>query len=285
MADIFGATAAVAGLLEGALRLIKRVRKAYERQKELSEILDKHMADIESIGNIVDAILDEDALQTAVVTSELTKIRVIAGRLVKCLKELDPGSKGRTRQVAHHLLHGTKEEETLADVMRELERAKTSLILHVQLANVGLTRMVRDRVFADTEIVHRIDQLLVQMLGQDHGLRLAGLVESQETPPQYDQTLVCLRKADVASLGEDTVRGEVRNRTCLGDDSVNRIIVGNTAQDLAIQLLGPVGKDLWENARVRIENNKASGQAVQIANSTDFDTFRYLLDHQARMAA
>jgi len=68
-------------------------------------------------------------------------------------------------------------------------------------------------------------------------------------------------------------------------ESMDRIIVGNLARDSAAQLLGPVGLDLWDKIRVRVENNTATGYATQVAYPTDFTTFKYLLDHQERMAA
>jgi hypothetical protein len=42
---------------------------------------------------------------------------------------------------------------------------------------------------------------------------------------------------------------------------------------------------LWEDVRVSIEHNTASGHATQIVYPTDFATFKYLLDHQEKMAA
>jgi len=89
--------------------------------------------------------------------------------------------------------------------------------------------------------------------------------------------LIPLRKSDVASLGrsiEPVSKGE----------TIDRVIFGNSARGSAIQLLGPVGEDLWEDIRVRIENNTASGSATQIAYPTDFATFKYVLDHQERLA-
>ena len=54
------------------------------------------------------------------------------------------------------LVHGTKDEETLADIMRDLDRAKADLSLRVQLANVGLTRMVHDTVLANFKVINRM---------------------------------------------------------------------------------------------------------------------------------
>ena len=93
-----------------------------------------------------------------------------------------------------------------------------------------------------------------------------------------------LSKAEIAFLDRETTC-ETGSDATLDDGTIDRIIVGNTAQGSAVQLLGPVGKDLWEDVRVRIENNTASGHAAQFAYPTDFATFKYLLDHQERMAA
>jgi hypothetical protein len=100
--------------------------------------------------------------------------------------------------------------------------------------------------------------------------------------PEND-ILVSFRKSEIASLSHD-LGGITDSSTIQDDGAIERIIVGNTARGSAVQLLGPVGMDLWEDVRVRIENNTVSGQATQLAYPTDFASFKYLLDHQARMA-
>jgi hypothetical protein len=97
--------------------------------------------------------------------------------------------------------------------------------------------------------------------------------------------LVPLSKAKIASLSLEAAQEPTLGVRALDDRTIDRIIYGNTARDSAIQLLGPVGKDLWEDIRVRIENNAASGHAVQFTYPTDFATFKYLLDHKERLAA
>jgi hypothetical protein len=95
---------------------------------------------------------------------------------------------------------------------------------------------------------------------------------------------VAVKKLDIVSLSQE-MSGRIDLDDTLSDGTMDRIIVGNTALDSAVQLLGPVGKDLWEDIRVRIENNTASGNAAQFAYPTDFASFKYLLDRQERMAA
>lgn len=220
------------------------MRKAYERQNDLAENLNRHAASVEGINNIVQAIMDEDMLHTQWIVLELVTVRSIATRLVKCLEDINPAGKGQARQIAHHLLRGTQQEETLCDIMGELERAKSSLTLHIQLANLGVTKMVRD-------------------------LALAGDGQSKlGTPPEpgnlnqswsFDSSTSTLMDSDGGAAAADNVA------------------IGNTAKDSAVQLLGPVGVNLWENTRTRTEQNHASGQAVQIASSTDLETLKYLL--------
>lgn len=254
-AEIFGAAAAAAGLLEGAIRLFQRVRKACERPKRLAQLLEQHATTVESINAIVLAIMDDDALQLETMATELESVRSIAARLVKCLEELDPGSKGQARQVVHHLLRGTREEEALGDIMAELERAKTSLVLHVQLASIGLTRMVRDLALADAETVTRIDRALAAQ------------------PPRRASTFDSMTTLD-----------EGDGHTTGGADpgSMDNVAIGNTAAGGAVQLLGPVGVNLWGNSRSWVARNHASGQAIQIASSTDLETLKYLVDTRRR---
>ncbi|CZT06718.1 uncharacterized protein RAG0_12384 [Rhynchosporium agropyri] len=229
---------------------------------------------------MVEIIREEDALQTALVALELENIEGVTRMLVQYLRDLNPGSKGHMRQIAHHFIHGTKEEEKLAVIMSDFSRTKFNLSLRVQLANVGLTQMVQNTVIANVEVVNRIDRRLGEVAGGTYGLKLACLVkDGQPNGPN----LVTINKFDIASMGLEGME-EFDNEITFDNEGFDRIIAGNTAKDSAIQLLGPIGKDLWEDMRVRIENNRASGFAAQFAYPTDFATFKCLLDHQERMA-
>lgn len=169
--------------------MLGRLRKAYERHHSLVAVLDKHALEIESVSALVCTINDEDALQTAVVISELTRVHAIGTRLAECLGELDPGNKGKVRQLAHQLVHGTRDEETLADIMKDLDRAKANLGLLVQLANVGISRVIHDTMLANVEVIHRIDRLLSVVLGEGHGLKLAGLLKDRASQGSYNRVI------------------------------------------------------------------------------------------------
>ncbi|KAL2073856.1 hypothetical protein VTL71DRAFT_11182 [Oculimacula yallundae] len=280
MAEIIGVAASVAQLLEVAFRLIARTKKAYDRQSNLIGVLHRHSAEIESVKTIVEIILDEDVLQTALVALELENMGAVTKTLVQYLRDLNPGSKSQVRQIAHQLMHGTKEEEKLAGIMADFSRTKFNLSLRVQLANVGLTQVVHDTIIANVEVVNRIDRLLGEITGQAHGLKLASLIKDGQPK---GRNLVAISKFELASTGWEGME-EFDTDITFDNEGMDRIIAGNTAQDSAVQLLGPVGRDMWEDIRVRIEDNKASGHAAQFVYPTDFATFKYLLDHQERMA-
>lgn len=121
-------------------------------------------------------------MRTAGVASELVELEAIGARLVACLQNLEPGNKGPMRQVTHQLLHGSKDEQTLTDIMDELTRAKTNLSLRLKVANVGLTRTVENTIVANTAVVERINNLLEQVFGEGRGLKIAEMLRSR--PPR-----------------------------------------------------------------------------------------------------
>lgn len=166
------------------------MRKAYDRHQNQSEVLDQASLELESINAIVQAIVDEDALQTPAVAAELNKICALGNKLVKCLKEIDPGKKGAARRIVHQFIHGSKEEEALADIMTDLDRAKATLSFRTQLANVGLTRMVHDTVVANVDVIDRIDRRLAEVFKERHGLKIAGLLNAPNLQGVY-KSLKC----------------------------------------------------------------------------------------------
>jgi len=302
MAEVLGAVSAAAGLLEVAIHTIKRVRKACERQRNLTEVLDKQTIKLKEIRKIVQMIEKEDALQTANVVIEVNKLQVIETELLQCLKKLNSTSTGTIQQLAHQFAHGSKDEKTLADIMDDLDRAKSNICLCIQLANVGLTRTINNTVLANAKVVNRIDNLLVRVIGEGRGLKIAGLLKYR-TPQGSsniarissqthivtlaDDGYVHLSKDEIASLSlEDsgTIDGEAVADFHL-NGTTDRIIVKNSAKNSAVQILGPVGKDIWESLNVRVEENEATDKAVQVAYATDFQTFKFLVERQDRIVA
>ncbi|RYP70491.1 hypothetical protein DL771_005428 [Monosporascus sp. 5C6A] len=241
--DVLGAAAAASVLLETAIRSIERVRTASERQQNLTEVLDKYALELGNINTIVQMIKDEDSyLQTVNVASELTKLRAVGEELVQCLKTLDSGDKGSVHQPTHQLAHASDDWKKLAGIMEDLDREKSNVCLRIQFANVGLTSIVGDTVLANAEVIGRIDRLLVQVIGEGQGLKLASLLKGRA--PQ-EGGLVSLSKAEIASLNEEapaTTDPKAVTGSRLDGETFDRVIIGNSAIPLAVQLLGD---DIW----------------------------------------
>jgi hypothetical protein len=195
--EVLGAVSAASSLLDSAIGTIKRVCKAYERQKEVLKVLNSYDDELSTMKNILQIVSDEEALQTAAVASQLKKIKGLAERLNDCLQLLEPGTRGSMCQFTHQLVHGSAYEKALADIMDELGHAKSGLSLHIQVANVGLTQTVRDKLVVNAEVVYRVDHFLQQVLGEGQGLKIAMLLKDRPTQGKFDHaSLVKILKVD-----------------------------------------------------------------------------------------
>jgi hypothetical protein len=116
-------------------------------------------------------------------------IEDLVAKLIDCLTPLDPGNKSSIRQFAHQLVKGSKDEKAVADKMTELGRAKSSLILRIQVANVGLTRGVEEAIVANADVINRIHTLLQQTFGAGRGLKLAEFFDNRLTQGMLNRLL------------------------------------------------------------------------------------------------
>jgi hypothetical protein len=149
--------------------------------KNLANVLESHDDELVTIRNLTKVIRDEEALRTAAVISQLVRVEHHAKKLNNCLQSLDPGCRGLGRQITHQLVRGSAVERLLADIMDEISRAKSDLSLHIQVANVGLTKVVGDRFVANMKEVRRIEDILQQSFGRRWDLRIALLLKDRPT--------------------------------------------------------------------------------------------------------
>jgi hypothetical protein len=121
-------------------------------------------------------VKDEEALRTAAVISQSTIIQGLAKKLHEYLQSLDPEDKSHFRQFTHQLFRGSQDEMVLAAMIEKIARAKSDLSLHIQVANVGLTRTVADGLAVNADVVRRVDLVLQQIFGEGQGLRITNLL-------------------------------------------------------------------------------------------------------------
>lgn len=112
-------------------------------------------------------------------TSELVKMRNLSQELLALLERLDSGKKSISRQLAHQLISGSKDEEHFDNIVKRMNTAKTNIILHVQVASVGLTRDAQSNIVANTAEISHLDRTIRDLLGDGRGLRIASLLKDQ----------------------------------------------------------------------------------------------------------
>ncbi|PMD51242.1 uncharacterized protein K444DRAFT_620384 [Hyaloscypha bicolor E] len=287
MAEVLGTASAVVQLLEAAISVMGRLRRAFERQKEMAAVLEKHDLELNNLISLVRTIEDEKDLRTDAVSKELKKLGDIERELVDCLNGIDPGTKGKVHQIAHQLFHGSKEERKLANIMNDLTRAKLDLSFRVQVASVGVIRDVGDAVLVNAETINRIDRCLRELLGEGKGLRIAKLL--RDGCPQDQDGNFRLKRADVdEALEYDD--GNKRSGNGPGHYVREKVrkIDNNKAEKNSLVVAAPVVTDIWAHMdRIEINGNSAldGGAVIGYPMGVEGLEFtKYLLDRQERIA-
>ncbi|KAH6640651.1 hypothetical protein F5144DRAFT_561199 [Chaetomium tenue] len=283
--EILGAVTAVLGEIESAIALAARFRTAYQRQQGLTHILKQHGQILVETQRIVTLVKEEEALQTAAVTSELITVDASVKGLVNLLTRIQTSGQrkrsGRFSQILYQLVHGSRDEGDLRSAMVSLGRAKHDLGLCISVAHVGLSRGMQDTLVLNTRLLERVDTAVRSVVGDDQGLAIGKLARSR--PVQDNGTLV-ITADDLASI-EPPSRARGRRPSPLtanGDESTAQLIVSeNMTADQALQINGPVGMQEWYSASHLIQGNKASAKSVQINGAMSPDAFTMLL--QARV--
>jgi hypothetical protein len=179
-----GAVSACTNLLENALSAIKCLRKAQRRQKDLVCVLIRHEDELDSIKTILQQLdkKENSDLHTASLSVELARMQQIQHNLAALLKELNPDSKTKINQFARQLFEGSTDEKRLSSIMEELAQIKASILLCIQMANVGVLRNMNKQIVADAVKIERIDSNLqkqLEQLDEFEGLRIARLIKGR----------------------------------------------------------------------------------------------------------
>jgi hypothetical protein len=308
-----GILSATAQLLDQAIRVLGRIRKARQRQKTLFDVLAQHESELGSVKAMIGIIQDETSLRTASVCSEVVRLRDVQDKLVKLLEQLDPRLRTSVQQFSHQLKNGSSDESKMSAIMNELSQVKAMLLLRIQVANVGVMRDVQQGLVANTEVIARVDQFLKEEVSGCEGLRIARLLQGRRPSSKYprlrhelkmltkiDDGTVLLTPADWRSLRDAADDQNSDDETFVDDSdsstgsetkrrvSTERIILNNMAKSQAMQINAPMGRDIWKMIdRIVIQNNVAEDGAVQINyTNTLEDTMALIrLNNEFRIAA
>jgi hypothetical protein len=152
----------------------------WENQKLHEEILKSKLRELESTRKTIDVVRGEGAVQTHNVAATLDKLGGIEQNLHEWLKRADRSGQNSIQRFKTEALHGSTEKNTLEEIMKELARVKTDLVVSIQIAHVALTKKVSDSLFINSEDVRRLSSTLEDVRGSSNSLKLATLVRRCE---------------------------------------------------------------------------------------------------------
>lgn len=142
-------------------------------------MLNHHHEELRRTESVIRVVHSEGRLETAAVTSELEKMKNLSQELLTLLERLDSGKKSLPRQIAHQLTSGSQDEGHLARIVERMNTAKTNIILHVQIAGVGLTRDGQSIIAANAAKISQLGRTVREILGDGQGLKIASLIQNQ----------------------------------------------------------------------------------------------------------
>ena len=308
------ATQAVTGLIDQTFQILGRLRDTRETQQALVDVLTRHQNELSSLKSIIKVIKKYKDLQTLSVTTELQQLRDIQKKLLKFVNTLESQSQTRANQFMRQLVHGSADEKKLATIMDELIHLKTTLLLNIQAANVGVTRTIGEDLVANASIIKRIDESLRKHILDCEGLKIAQLLKGRRPSSESDYTsiprvmliyiddgLVPLTTADLKALGgneevnsdsdnsSETFVDDVDSSSDSGSDSpvsdgiakTERIVLQNTTRDQALQINCAIGEDMWKDIdRVVIKRNRAGDKSMQVNYAMSLEVVLAVLKQQ-----
>jgi hypothetical protein len=164
--DAIGATASVIALLGTAFTLIQQVRDARGKVRDASKTLDSMSSMLQNLEKSLTLVRDEKALQTAVVTEQVTTIGEVIKELVAFLDALGAELQKRAiQQLIHAFQSGDIEDKQLQGILDRLDRARDELVLRISVAQVGLVGNLNDGFQVAFGILMETNKKVAEVLG------------------------------------------------------------------------------------------------------------------------
>ncbi|KUI67681.1 hypothetical protein VM1G_03592 [Cytospora mali] len=283
--DVFSLAVNVVTIVETVIRLLAALQKAQERQNDLPRLLDAHSRELQNTKQIVNIVMDEEALHIDTIVSDLTEIDGYGTKLKDCLLKLQ---KERTplKQYTHQLLKGSKNMSKLSGIMDGLNIAKGNLILKIQVAHVGMTRAYGNAVLVNCEIVERVNALLQQILGEGKGLKIADLI-GYGIPQADGKIRLNFTDLHMVGLWDDdatTIADSDEFPESLPPGRTSRLVQGNVTRDSAMMINAPI--DEPEVDDLTIKDNQASGKSLMINNKVTMRQIKqFVVVHEDRVGS
>ncbi|KAK2060747.1 hypothetical protein LY76DRAFT_540366 [Colletotrichum caudatum] len=180
--EAVGAVAACIDILTRSVLLLEQARKAWVRQKNGVSYLQGVIGDVKSTLTILELLAAEPELRQDQVNKAAHQVAQKGRNLCNFIEDLTDKSQngGGFQKFMDQLLHGPGEQLRLENLRGELGDSKTTLILALQMAQVGLIRsMGKSDVIVNVEVVTKVDQRIQTWPGLEEGLRLVKLLQQR----------------------------------------------------------------------------------------------------------
>ncbi|KAF5592322.1 uncharacterized protein FSUBG_10217 [Fusarium subglutinans] len=266
--DPVGAIAAATASIDQSLKLIRRVSTAIEIHKNGRKDLEFIFNDLFSIAQVIELVQTIEEIRTKGVLKALANMLKHAEKLDDHIQQVKKKSStgSSLRRAAHHFMTGPEDLEHTTRVVNELASLKTTLILHIQVAHVGLVvQNDQDKRanpgcthMLDSSLLHEVNHIVEQRLG-DGMIRL--------TQEEYE--CLVFHSLDDSQLIQELSTIRVAN---------------NHSFDQALQINAFISDDWAEFAHnLTVEDNEARNQSIQVNVPTRTQEFANVLASRNKM--
>ncbi|KAF2968396.1 hypothetical protein GQX73_g5169 [Xylaria multiplex] len=243
-------------IIEQSITLLNHIGTGVDTVKGLPEAIGKHINDLKSIGDILDLIKRDEALQTLEVGAAAKDVQDAGIKLMAHLQLMQTQSRaGKAEQVVRGFFGASKDEYQVESIMEELRGAKLSLIAYMSVVNVGIAQGANKALQINNDILDKMENLLREKLGDDtKSLKLVDRVEGQVTDED-----------EFPNLSPDNVKSPQENTVgpapMVMSRRPKRVVSGNLVRDSARMPFPATGND-WGDSDVFVVGNVAGGNSV-----------------------
>lgn len=231
---------------------------------------------------VINIIDKEEALRIDSIAEPVRLLKQKVEELNAVILDLDAKSKtgGGFRRFME-ISWSVYDEKNRMDTMKSrINDSKSTLILALQQAQVGIVRSIGDRVNVNADTVYRVQKLLEECLEVRKGLRITELLRARGE--RVDSGIWQLREEDLTLLVEQAPPYPQERQL------IERLFDGNKVTSGSI-LFTDVGKDGGDDYsvahvdRVEARNNEVNDRSLFAAGPTSFHNISRLMTLHRRL--
>jgi hypothetical protein len=158
-AETFGIVISASQGLEATIEIVKRFKKAYDRNQEQAGFLDRYRLELLAIKEQVGKIEKDKALATSAVLTTVFRLKEPVERLAKWLTKVD--RRGQKSGFLNQLVNGNTERKKLEEILGDMARIKPDLSQAITVAVNERTKRIEKGVVENGVGIQEIKGMLV----------------------------------------------------------------------------------------------------------------------------